>query len=73
MFLLAFGASLLAPRRQFGVVALNLCVPMAGVGLSYSGLDNSITLGLLIIGGSVVAYGWSLCFKEYKLPPLARP
>ena len=25
-------------------------------------------LGLLIIVGSIVAYGWSLCFKEYKPP-----
>jgi hypothetical protein len=62
MFLLALGASLLASRRLFGVVALNLCVLMAGVELSYSGLDNSISLSLLIISGSVVAYGRSLCF-----------
>jgi hypothetical protein len=34
-------------------------------------MQNSMGLGLLIIVGSIVAYGWSLCFKEYK--PLAYP
>ncbi|MPZ08453.1 MAG: hypothetical protein GEU26_18915 [Nitrososphaeraceae archaeon] len=65
MFLLAFGSSLLASSRPFGAIALILCVPVAGVGLSYGGLENSMGLGLLIIVGSIIAYGWSLCFKEH--------
>jgi Fusaric acid resistance protein-like len=69
MFLLALGGSLLASKSLFGMVVLNLCVPLAGVGLSYNGLDNSIHVGLLLIIGSVIAYAWSLCFKEYQRPP----
>lgn len=69
MFLLALGGSLLASKSLFGMVVLNLCVPLAGVGLSYNGLNNSIHVGLLLIIGSIVAYAWSLCFKEYQRPP----
>lgn len=72
MFLLAFGSSLLASSRPFGMIALSLCVPVAGVGLSYGGLENSMGLGLLIIVGSIVAYGWSLCFKEHEPPAITR-
>lgn len=71
MFLLAFGATLLAARKSFGQVALALCVPLAGVGLSYAGLENSFQLALLIIGGSIIAYVWSLCFKAYPTPAKA--
>lgn len=72
MFLLAFGSSLLASSRQFGMIALTLCVPMAGVGLSYGGLENSVLLAVIIIVGSIVAYGWSLCFKEHEPPVITR-
>ena len=68
MFLLAFGSSLLASSKPFSMIALTLCVPVAGVGLSYGGLENSMGLGLLIIVGSIVAYGWSLCFKGHESP-----
>jgi hypothetical protein len=54
------------------MIALTLCVPVAGVGLSYGGLENSMGLGLLIIVGSIVAYGWSLCFKEHEPPAITR-
>jgi len=55
MFLIAFGASLLASKRPFGTLALNLCVPLVGIGLSFAA---SYGLGLLIIVGSLVAYWW---------------
>ncbi len=67
MFLLAFGGSILTSKRRFGMIMLYLCVPVAGIGLSYKGLANSIDIGLLLIIGSIIAYAWSLCFKEYKL------
>ena len=54
-------------EEQLVPLALTICLPLAGVGLSYQGLANSIPLALLYIIGSVVAYGWSLCFKESKL------
>ena len=41
---------------------------------SYPGLVNSVPLALLYIIGSVVAYRWSLCFKEHKPEqPAERP
>jgi hypothetical protein len=66
MFLLAFGSAILASSKRFGIIALTLCVPIVGVGLSYGGLENSIGLAVIIIVGSIVAYGWSLCFREHK-------
>ena len=72
MFLLAFGGSMLASKRRFGMIMLYLCVPLAGAGLSYEGLENSINVGLLLIIGSIVALGWSLCFKRDK-PPIEPP
>ncbi len=68
MFLLAFvtGAALLLSRRSSSTIALTICLPLAGVGLSYQGLANSIPLALLYIIGSVIVYGWSLCFREHK-------
>ncbi len=68
MFLLALGGSMLASKKRFGMIVLFLCVPLTGVGLSYEGLENSISVGLLFIIGSIIAYGWSLCFKEYEPP-----
>jgi hypothetical protein len=34
IFAIAFGSALLASRRQFGLVAMSLCAPVAAVGLS---------------------------------------
>jgi len=42
MFLLAFGAALLLSRRSLSTIAITICLPLAGVGLSYQGLANSI-------------------------------
>ena len=59
MFLLAFGSSLLASSRPFGMIALTLCVPVAGVGLSYGGLENSMGLVLgLVTVGSRIQWAW---------------
>lgn len=69
--MLAFGSSLLASSKPFGMIALTLCMSVAGVGLSYSRLENSMGQGLLIIVGSIVANGWLLCFKEQEHESLA--
>jgi len=65
MFALGMASALLAAKRPFGMIALSLCLPLAGVGLSYAGLENSVGLGLLIVFGSVVAYLWSLLLPEF--------
>jgi hypothetical protein len=54
MFSLSFDAALLLSRRSFGTVALTICLPLAGVGLSYQGLANSIPLAML--------YNHRLCY-----------
>ncbi len=65
MFVFGLAGALLASRRQFGLLALNLCVPLAGIGLSYAGLQNSIGVALTIMVGSLLAYGWSLLLPEF--------
>lgn len=63
MFLLAFGTALLLSGRTIDIVALTICLPIAGV--SYPGLVNSVALALLYTIGSAVAYEWSLCLRAY--------
>ncbi|SOD72478.1 fusaric acid resistance family protein [Jatrophihabitans sp. GAS493] len=68
MFGLAFGACWLGARRPLGQLGIALCVPIAGVGLSYSDLASAVRTGLLLAGGSVIAYLWSLALPEYPRP-----
>jgi hypothetical protein len=68
IFLLALTASMLAAHKPRGMLALTLCVPLAGVGLSYSGVEDSFGLAMLMIAGSVTVYGWSLLFPEHDAP-----
>lgn len=72
MFALALGASLLASNRPLGLLALSLCVPLAGIGLSYAGIKHSIGFSATIIGGSAVAYLLSMAFPEYTAAPRPR-
>jgi hypothetical protein len=69
MFLFGLGGALLAARSPLGLLALSLCVPLAGIGLSYAGLKNSVGVALTIIVGSLVAYGWSLLLPEFAPTP----
>jgi hypothetical protein len=70
---------LLASNRPLGLLGLSLCVPLAGIGLSYAGINRSIGFGAAIIGGSVIAYLLSMAFPEFTAarkpgPPLmSRP
>lgn len=72
MFGFGLGGAVLAARRQFGLAALNLCVPLAGIGLSYSGLSNSVGVALTIMAGSLLAYGWALLLPAFR-PPAREP
>ena len=73
MFALALGASLLASNRPLGLLALSLCVPLAGIGLSYAGINHSIGFSATIIGGSAIAYLLSMAFPEYTAAQRPRP
>lgn len=70
---LCVGAAWLAAGRPLGQVALALCLPMVGVGLSYTDLAESATLAGLLIVGSVYAYLVSLPWPEYPAPTSAMP
>ena len=68
MFLLAVGAAALAATRPFGLIAMNLCVPLAGIGLSFDDIGGAVSFGALILAGSVVAYLISLAFPPFTAP-----
>lgn len=70
MFLVPLGAALLAARRPLGLIALSLCVPIAAVGLSYTGVRETFGIGLLILGGSALAAALTYLFwPEAEAPP----
>lgn len=68
MFLLAIGAATAAARRPFGLVAMNLCLPLAGIGLSFDDVGGAAAFGALIVAGSVVAYLIALVFPPFAAP-----
>ena len=68
MFLLAVGAAALAASRPFGLIAMNLCVPLAGIGLSFDDIGDAASFGALILVGSLAAYLISLAFPEFTAP-----
>ena len=74
MFLMGLGAALLATRRLFGYAVLTICLPLAGTGLTYDGLDESAGVSALFLTGSAIAFVGALCFPEYDAPaPVSRP
>lgn len=75
MFLFGYGAAQLAALKPFGMIALMMGAPLAGIGLSYAGLHNSTGLAVLLVTGSVVAAAIALLFPiaDSGQAPEARP
>jgi hypothetical protein len=67
IFAVAVGASILASRRAFGLVAMSLCAPVAAIGLSYPDTMKALGLGAIVLGGSVFAYAVSLLYPEWTV------
>ena len=67
---LGVGAAALAARFRLGTIAMTLCLPMFGVGLSYSDVGKAAGLAGLMILGSVFACVVSMLWPER--PPPAR-
>ena len=67
---LGVGAAALAARFRLGTIAMTLCLPMFGVGLSYSDIDKAAGLAGLMVLGSVFACAVSMLWPER--PPPAR-
>ncbi len=51
--LLAVGAAWLAARSRLGAIAMTLCLPMIGVGFSYSAGKAAQIAGLIVAGSAV--------------------
>ena len=64
----ALAAAHVAAEKPFGTVAINLCLPIMGIGFSYD-VAAAAGFGLLIVAGSIYGYLISLAFKEYPPPP----
>ncbi|HEX4433452.1 MAG TPA: FUSC family protein [Acidimicrobiales bacterium] len=64
IFAVALGSALLASRRAFGLVAMSLCAPVAAIGLSYPDTTKALSLGLIVLTGSVFSYAVSLLYPE---------
>ena len=67
---LGIGSVLLAARFRLGTLAMNLALPMAGVGLSYPGVSKGAAAAGLIVLGSIYACALSMLGPERR--PAAR-
>lgn len=68
---LGVGAAALAARFRLGTIAMTLCLPMFGVGLSYSDIGKAAGLAGLMVLGSVFACLVSMLWPE-RPPPVRR-
>ena len=65
------GASVVASRARLGQLAMNLSLPMFGVGLSYPGFSSAAGLAGLMVVGSAFACLVSMLWPE-RPPPTRR-
>lgn len=68
MFLIGLGAALLAAKKPIGFPVLTICLPLAGIGLTYTDFGTGVVVGLLFIVGSVIALIAALAFPEFEAP-----
>ena len=71
MFLIGLGAALLAAKKPIGLAVLTICLPLTGIGLTYTTLETGFDVSLLFVIGSAIAFAAALAFPEQKAP--ARP
>ena len=62
IFALCVAAAMSAPSGKPGQLALGLCVPLIGIGLSYQDLRQAVGIALLMVLGSVYAFLVSLAW-----------
>jgi Fusaric acid resistance protein-like len=61
-------AAQVAAEKPLGILAMNLCLPIIGIGFSYD-VGGALGFGLLILAGTIYGYLVSLAFEEYPAPP----
>jgi hypothetical protein len=69
VFVFAVAASRAAVGHPFGALALSLCLPLVGVGLSFSDLRTAAALAAAMVVGSGYAFAVSLAWPARKAPP----
>ena len=70
--LLGPATALLAARSRLGQTAMTLCLPLVGVGLSFSEVGEAATVAGLIVAGSIYACAVSMLWPE-RSPAAAAP
>lgn len=70
---LGAGSALLAARLRFGTLAMNLSLPMIGVGLSYPDVGKAAGITALIVLGSVYTCAISMLLPERRGAASSRP
>ena len=70
---LSIGTALWATRGRPGMLAMSLGLPLVGIGLSFSDVSEALTLGSLMVTGSVWAYLVSLLWPESAVAPQSAP
>jgi hypothetical protein len=68
MFLIGLSAALLAAKKPIGFAVLTICLPLAGIGLTYTDFGTGVGVGLLFIVGSAIAFIAAMAFPEYEGP-----
>lgn len=71
MFAVCFGAAVSAARRRLGLLAMMLCAPLIGVGLSEP-VTKSLEAAALIAAGSAYCFLVSLAWPERPAVPAPR-
>jgi hypothetical protein len=64
---LGAGSALLAARFRLGTLAMNLSLPMVGVGLSYSNVGKAAAITALMVVGSAYACAISMLLPERRV------
>lgn len=68
VFLLCIAFSLWARRTRVGAMAIVLCLPLVGIGLSYDDIQTSLVTSALMLLGSLYACGVALLWPEHAVP-----
>lgn len=68
MFGLSLAFSILARRRRAGLIGLALALPLVGTALSITRLDVALLAAVLVVAGSVYAWGVAMLWPEHGVP-----
>lgn len=73
MFGLAVGCTWWARQARAGALALAVVLPLTGIALSYRDLAEGALIAVLMLAGSLYAWGVAMLWPERQVAPPARP